>query len=258
MKAYIIDDEKDSREIVKILLNQKFNEIEIVGEASTVKEAIDFLNQNEIDLLFLDIQLNGDTGFDILHALNSIRFDIIFITAYNQYAIDAIKSNALDYLLKPINREEFNQAVEKAVAKGNKNINNVLESLLKMIPTTNNPAIINPEQEKKNQFNKIVLLVGNVYELFSFESIVRLKSDNNYTEFYIADKRKIITSKPLKYYEELLPTDLFLRVHQSHLVNINFIKQVEKGKYSHLILSDGTSVEISISRKEELFMILGV
>lgn len=258
MKAFILDDEKDSREIVKILLSQKFKEIEIVGEASNINDALNFLNQNEIDLLFLDIQLGTGTGFDLLQGLNQINFDIIFITAYNQYAIEAIKSNALDYLLKPINREEFNEAVVKAISNKNKNLNQMVNSLLKMMPSVNNPAILQPSIDKKSNANKLVLLVGNVYELFSFDEIVRLKSDNNYTEFFISDKRKIIASKPLKFYEEILPSDVFLRVHQSHLVNINFIKQVEKGKYSHLILSDGSSVEISLSRKEELFKMLGV
>ena len=258
MKAFIVDDEKDSREIVKILLNQKFTEIEIVGEASNINEALLYLNQHEIDLLFLDIQLGTGTGFDILQGLNQINFEVIFITAYNQYAIDAIKSNALDYLLKPINRDEFNEAVQKAITHKNKNLNQMVDSLLKMMPNSSNPAVIQQSSDKKSITNKIVLLVGTVYELFSFDEIIRLKSDNNYTEFYISDKRKIITSKPLKYYEEILPSDIFLRVHQSHLVNFNYIKQVEKGKYSHLILSDGSSVEISLSRKEELFKMLGV
>ena len=258
MKAFIVDDEKDSREIVKILLNQKFTEIEIVGEASNINEALLYLNQHEIDLLFLDIQLGTGTGFDILQGLNQINFEVIFITAYNQYAIDAIKSNALDYLLKPINRDEFNEAVQKAITHKNKNLNQMVDSLLKMMPNSSNPAVIQQSSDKKSITNKIVLLVGTVYELFSFDEIIRLKSDNNYTEFYISDKRKIITSKPLKYYEEILPSDIFLRVHQSHLVNFNYIKQVEKGKYSHLILTDGCSVEISLSRKEELFKMLGV
>jgi two-component system LytT family response regulator len=255
MKAFIIDDETDSREIIKFLLKSKFPQIDVVGEAATMQDGIDFLNHHTIDILFLDIQLNGATGFDLLRCIHPIHFDIIFITAYNQFAIEAIKNNALDYLLKPIDREEFNDAVQKATLKKNNFLQQQLNALLANIPSQGNPALMIPQNHLS--FSKIVLLVGNVYELIGLEHIIRLKSDNNYTEFFIDDKRKIIASKPLKYYEDMLPPSKFARVHQSHLVNIDFIKQLEKGKHAFLTLIDGSHIEISQSRKEELFKLLG-
>jgi two-component system, LytTR family, response regulator len=256
MKVFIVDDETDSREIIKLLISSKFPQIEIIGEAATLQDGIEFLNHNAIDLLFLDIQLNGATGFDLLHSINNIQFDIIFITAYNQFAIEAIKSNALDYLLKPIDREEFNEAVQKALLKKNTILQQQLNALLASIPTQTHPAKMMAHNALTT--NKMVLLVNNVYELIDLDNIIRLKSDNNYTEFYLADKRKIIASKPLKYYEEMMPNTKFVRAHQSHLVNLNAIKQLEKGKYALLTLTDGSQIEISQSRKEELFKLLGL
>lgn len=256
MKAFIIDDETDSREIIKLLLNSKFPKIQIVGEAATIQDGIDFLNHNTIDLLFLDIQLNGSSGFDLLRHVIDINFDIIFITAYNQFAIEAIKNNALDYLLKPIDDDEFIEAVQKATTTSKNLLRHQLNSLFANIPSQQHPAIV--VSQNQLSLNKIVLLVGNTYELINIENIIRLKSDNNYTEFHLSDKRKIIASKPLKFYEEKLPASKFIRVHQSHLVNSDFIKQLEKGKYALLTLTDGSKIEISQSRKEELFKLLGI
>ncbi|HEY1045388.1 MAG TPA: LytTR family DNA-binding domain-containing protein [Bacteroidia bacterium] len=256
MKAFIVDDETDSREIIKLLLNSNFPKIQIVGEAATIQDGIDFLNHNTIDLLFLDIQLNGSSGFDLLRHVVNVNFDIIYITAYNQFAIEAIKNHALDYLLKPIDDDEFIEAVQKATTSTKNLIQQQLNTLIANIPNQPHPAAM--ASQNQLSLNKIVLLVGNTYELISIENIIRLKSDNNYTEFHLSDKRKIIASKPLKFYEEKLPNFKFIRVHQSHLVNTDFIKQLEKGKYALLTLTDGSKIEISQSRKEELFKILGL
>lgn len=256
MKAFIVDDEIDCREIVRMLLNIQFPQIKVIHEASNINDAVDFLNNNRIDLLFLDIQLNEGTGFDILRKIDNIDFDIIFITAFNQFAIEAIRNNALDYLLKPIDRDEFNSAIQKAISKNIKREKSQLEGLLNEIPAINEPGVLRKEDTKENQ--KIVLLVGNVYELIELKTIIRCKSDSNYTEFYLLDNRKIVVSKGLKYFEEILTQFDFIRVHQSHIVNLEYVKSVEKGKYSYIHLKDGTAVEISLSRKLELFKRLGV
>lgn len=256
MKVFIIDDESDSREIIKLLLHTKFPKIEVVGEASTIQEGVSFLNHNRIDLLFLDVQLNGATGFDLLRHVNQVDFDVIFVTAYHQYAIEAIKNNALDYLLKPIDDDEFIEAVQKAISTKKNLLKEQINTLFANVPVQQYPATGIPQNQLS--LNKIVLLVGNTYELINMESIIRLKSDNNYTEFYLTNNRKIITSKPLKYYEEKLTAPRFIRVHQSHMVNTEYIKQLEKGKYALLTLTDGSKIEISQSRKEELFKLLGL
>ena len=256
MKVFIIDDESDSREIIKLLLQTKFPKIQIVGEASTIQEGVEYLNQNKIDLLFLDIQLNGATGFDLLRHVRDVDFDVIFVTAYNQFAIEAIKNKALDYLLKPIDDEEFFEAVQKAISTKRNLLQQQLDSLLANIPSQHHPAMMLAQNQLS--LNKIVLLVGNTYELIGVDTIIRLKSDNNYTEFYLSNNRKIIASKPLKFYEEKLPASKFIRVHQSHLVNMDYIKQLEKGKYALLTLTDGSKIEISQSRKEDLFKLLGL
>lgn len=256
MKAYIIDDETDSREIIQLLLKTKFPKIQIAGEAGTVQEGIDFLNQNTIDLLFLDIQLNGATGFELLHHIKEVDFDVIFVTAYNQFAIEAIKNNALDYILKPIDDDEFVEAVQRATTSKKNLLKRQFNTLLANIPTHQHSEML--VSQNQLSMNKIVLLVGNTYELINVENIIRLKSDNNYTEFYLSSNRKIIASKPLKFYEDKLPASKFIRVHQSHLVNADYIKQLEKGKYALLTLSDGSKIEISQSRKDELFKLLGL
>jgi two-component system LytT family response regulator len=256
MKAYIVDDESDSRELIKFLLKSKFPQIQIVGESPTVMDSIEFLKKNTIDVLFLDIHLDGATGFEVLQNIEINNINIIFITAYSQFAIEAIKNNALDYILKPIDREEFDEAVQKAILKKNENLKKQLNELL-----TNSAQLDRKEENSKTRsvkLNKIVLLVGNKYELVDFDNIIRLKSDNNYTMFFLKDNRNILTSKPLKYYEELLPENKFVRTHQSHLVNVDYIKEFEKGKHAVLTMFDGSSIEVSNARKEEIFRLLGI
>lgn len=227
MNVVIVEDEKNAQEALKRMLQLTAPHFQIQAVLSNVKSAVKFLNNNEIDLLFLDIQLEDGTGFDLLNQLESQQFGLIFTTAYDAYAIKAFKFSAIDYLLKPIDPDELKGAIERA---------NKRES----------PTITPVATQKDDQ--KIVLKTTDNRYLIAIKDILHLEADGSYTVFYTKEQ-KIMVSKNLKYYEELLQEYGFVRCHQSHLVAQSHIKIL---KTSSLLLSNGSEVPIS-HRKRKLF-----
>jgi two-component system LytT family response regulator len=185
-------------------------------------------------------------GFQLLEQLPKIDFELIFTTSYDQYAIKAIKFSALDYLLKPVDREELQKAVQKVLKKMNGNISQQLEILMQKV---NQPAVA---------VKRIALPTMQGLELVEINSIISCSSNSNYTEFYLADKKKILVSRTLKEIEELLEGYAFMRVHNSHIVNLNAITKYIKGEGGYLIMTDGSTVDVSRSRKEMLLQKLQV
>jgi len=243
MKVFIVDDEPDSRGIIASLIKTHFPTIQIVGEADNIKDAIGFLNSHSINLLFLDIQLQNGTGFDILNALDSIDFDTIFITAFDQYAIEAIKNNAQDYILKPIDREEFNTSVEKALNKQTGKNQQQLQQLLQQLASW-------------NEKGRLRLPTQNGFKMVEVEQIIRLEADSNYTQFILDQKPPMLVSKTMKSFEELLLQYHFIRIHHSHLVNVRFISEYIKGRGGEVILKNGDRLSVSEGRKAELLRVL--
>jgi len=239
LPAVIIDDEQNNIDNLYELLNEYCPEVSIIATACSAEEGLQLIRQTAPDLVFLDIQMPGKTGFDLLKSLDHYNFEIIFVTAYDQYGIRAIKFAAIDYLLKPVNIEELQTAVKKVIIKRQeKKQNHQLENLLKILQQRpdNNPRIALP-LAKETRFVKI-------------DEIIRCESSNNYTTFYFISGEKLVISKPIYEYEDILENYHFIRCHQSHLVNKRFIKSWVKDEGDYLLLEDKTQVPVSRQKKE--------
>lgn len=242
IKAIIIEDESKSRALLQSLVEKHCEGVEIVGAAENVKSGIALIKEKKPDLLFLDVAMPDGTGFDVLEAVKEQNFEIIFTTAFDEYAMKAIKYSALDYLLKPIDLDELQEAVKKLKERGEmerdkKSVEFLLENV----------------KEKKSTYSKITLPTGNAYEIVNVKDIVRCEADGNYTKFFLTDKRRLLISNSMKHYEELLPENDFIRVHHSHLININHVLRYVKTDGGFVVMSDESEVEIS-RRKKDAFL----
>jgi two-component system LytT family response regulator len=243
LKTLIVEDEARGRNALKAMLKE-ISEVNLIGESPDVEDAILKIQIHNPDLVLLDIEMPYKNGFDLLAALPNRTFDVIFTTAYDSYAIKAIKFSAIDYLLKPIDPEELKIAIDKTFEKRKKiqhqpqlQINNLLDNL----------KAIN----KQNFKLSLPTSDGAIY--VPIDEIIRCESDTNYTKFYfINEDRPTVVSKTLKDYDELLTDFGFCRVHHSHLVNLKFIKKYIRGEGGTVVMSDGTEVEVS-RRKREIF-----
>ena len=245
IKAVLIDDDGNLREGMKMMINLYAPEIQIVGEADSVKSGTELMETSKPDIAFLDILMNDGTGFDILEKLNekfgNVNSHIIFITAHEEFAIKAFRFSALDFLLKPVNPDEL-QSVLKKVSnvihqnRDNKNIGLLLENI----------------QKKSEGFKKIALSTSDGIHLFEIKDIIRCESEDNYTKFFIKNHKTIMISKTLKEYEELLKDQGFERIHQSHLINLNELKSYIKKDGGFVIMSDDSQLPVSQRKKERL------
>ncbi|EDP72170.1 response regulator [Flavobacteriales bacterium ALC-1] len=237
IKAILVDDEAYIRDNIKAKLLQYFEEdIQIVGEADGVESAVKLIQDENPNLLFLDIHLQDGTGFDILNRISDKNFDIIFITGFDNHAIKAIKVGALDYILKPIDNNEFRQAVIKAIDGSKQELD--IEKFVE----------ISSEYFQGVQKKRIVLkTLDNVYVVYE-DDILYCKSEGNYTTFYTQKSEKILISKPMKKALELLSDDIFIRCHQSYLVNKKHV--VRYNKQGVLVMNSEVKVPVSSRRKD--------
>lgn len=239
LSTIIIDDEKDARTGLMNLINTYCNNINIVATADCVTEGIERIIENKPDLVLLDIDMPDGTGFDLLRKLMPINFMVIFVTAYSEHAVTAIKYNALDFLQKPLDPEDFLLAINKAVtSKAKEEQNRKLENLLAEI---NNPEKL-----------RIALSTSDSIYFVSPGQIIRIESDSNYSIFYLEDGRKIMVCKPLKEYSELLEDKGFFRSHQSHLINLSYIKEYKKKDGGYILLTNNELVPLSLRKKDKL------
>ncbi|RZL42810.1 MAG: response regulator transcription factor [Pedobacter sp.] len=246
MRAIIIDDESANVEILQVLLAKYCSQVKISASANQVDEAVKLIDLHKPDLLFLDIQMGKSSGFDLLNKLTEKSFEVIFVTAYDNYGIQAVKFAALDYLLKPVNPDELINAIAKAEERiKSKNRNEQLNFLLQQLKT--------PE----NVVQKIALPQHNEIRYVAVNEIVRCEADNTYTYFFLANGEKILISKPLKEYSDLLKPQGFLRTHQSHLVNPSFVKSWLKEDGGVLLMNNGDKIPVSKPNRESVKQILG-
>ncbi len=244
IQTILIDDEENARITLRGLLEAFCPEVEIVGEADSIKSGIAVIKEKEPDLVFLDIRLNPGSGFDILQALDAVDFEIIFVTAYNEYAIRAIRFSALDYLQKPVDVDELQAAVERLAEKHK----------------AEKPAMqLEIFKDALNaQYGRIVLPTLEGFVVVELKNIIRCEADRNYTHFFLDTHKKLTISRTLKVYEELLGENGFVRIHQSHLINLAQIREYKRRKKGGILfLADGTELPVAESRKDELMRKLG-
>lgn len=240
MKVALIDDEQPVRETLQSILEYYFPEFEI-KEATGVAEGVELIKDFLPDLIFLDIKMGDGTGFDLLNRVKGqTNFQLIFVTAHNEYAVKAFKFSAIDYILKPVDPEEVTQAVKKAIQYNAANE-------LKLLSLLSN-QLREPE--------KIVLSDNHNIYLIEIKDIIKCNSVNNYTHFFLADGREIIISKTLKHYEDLLKLHGFFRTHQSHIINLLYFDKYDKKEGGEVVLKDGSRVLVSSRKREELLHVL--
>lgn len=243
--ALLIDDDQHLREGMKSMLDRYFPEIAIIGEAESVKTGIVAMEKHKPQVVFLDIHLSDGTGFDILEEVLRVHgktsSHIVFITAHEQYALKAFKFSALDFLLKPVDPEELQKTVNK-----------IKETLEKNNSFEHIDLLLENIRKKVDNFKRIALSTSDGIHLFEISDIIRCESQDNYTKFYIKNHKPLLISKTLKEYEELLGEHGFERIHQSHLINLAFLKSYIKNDGGYVIMADNTNIPISQRKKERL------
>ena len=236
MKAVIIEDEEVSRKILRNYIGKYCPNVELIGEASNITDGLELIQNNALDLVFLDVEMPFGNGFDLLEKVENRTFETIFVTAYDHYAIEALNNHASYYLLKPISIDEL--------IKG---VNIVVE--IKQKETELQNKILSPKEVFTS--GKITIPQQDGFEVIDVADIVFCKADDNYTEVHLANSKKLV-SKTLKHFEDILTKYSFVRIHKSYLVNINAVTKYKKGKGGSVLVSNGKEILVSASKKANL------
>jgi two-component system, LytTR family, response regulator len=241
IKGVIVDDELKSRESLQILLQDFCKDVEVAAVCQNVEEGYLAIVRHKPDVVFLDIQMQRETGFDLLEKFKRIDFEVVFTTAYSEYAIKAFKFSAIDYLLKPIDIEELNAAVDKIRNRKNSNISERIQQL---------GYNLKPDSPQRY---RLALPSNDGLVFVKVEEVMYCEADSNYTIVHLVNEKKHMVSRTLKEYEELLSGHDFFRIHNSYLINLNFIKNYVRGEGGYVIMKNGTSLDVS-KRKKEAFL----
>lgn len=236
LNAIIVEDEANSREILRNYLAKYCKKVNLIGESSTIQEGLDLIAKNELDLVFLDVEMPFGNAFDLLEKVPDRTFETVFVTAYNQYAMDALNNHAAYYLMKPINIDELVKAVDYV-------------SEIKQKEASLENKVLRPKI--KNIEGKITLPQIDGFQVLNISEILYCRADDNYTEIYLENK-KILVSKTLKYFEDALLEFPFARIHKSYLVNVNEVVKYKKGKGGSVVVSNGKELMVSASKKKDL------
>jgi two-component system, LytTR family, response regulator len=240
IKTVLIDDEIDGIKVLQRLLETYCPDIIIVGKADGVDTGLKLIQQTGPDLVFLDIEMTHGNAFDLLNQLKSIDFQLIFVTAFDSYAVRAFKYGAVDYLVKPVKIDDLIAAVERVRRKmGGNDVRIQMKELMAGVEA------IQLSQQKM----AIPTLTGLIF--VAVKDILRFEARGSYTAIHLSNKQEILATKYIKEYENVLPAALFCRVHKSHIINIHKIKEYQKGKGGYIVMEDGTSIEVASRRREE-------
>lgn len=235
----IVDDEEHCRMALSALLARRFPEVELMGTAADVREGVDLIRRVAPGLVFLDVEMGDRTGFDLLSELGDDRPHIVFTTAHENYAVRAIRFSAIDYLLKPVDADELRASVDKALAARVKPQDQVgVASLLK--------NLIKPATDRR-----LALPVSDGLEMVPMEAILYCAADSNYTLVHLKDRKRLLISRTLKEFEDLLEGELFVRVHHGYLINVRHVRKYIRGEGGEVIMADGTNVAVSRRKKQE-------
>lgn len=242
LRTLIVDDEPDAVSFISSIIREYCPRLDIIGTATSAREGVKAIIEKEPELVFLDVEMPHGSGFDLLAQFPEKTFDVIFITAFNHYAIRAIKFSAVDYILKPINISEFREAVEKVINKRisvhNRNVNysSLFENLRSPRPS------------------RLAIPTNTGMEYLETKDILRIEADRSYSWFFLVDRRKILVSKNLKEYQELLGDCNFFRTHNSHLINLEHVKKYIRHEGGAIEMTDGAQVPISRTRRDLFLM----
>lgn len=245
IRAIIVEDEKHSRETLRGLLDRYCRNVIVVAEADSYRGGLAVIKEFNPQLVFLDIQMPDGSGFRMLEEIDEINFEIIFTTAFDQFAIKAIKYSALDYLLKPIDPEELANALKK-----------VEQKISKLAVNQNIQVLLDNIKNKDADPHKIVLSTSEKIHVIETDQILRCESDNYYTNFFLTDGKQILISKTLKENEEMLGGHNFIRPHKSHLVNVKYIKGYLRSDGGYIEMTDGSKIPVSRRKREKIIEII--
>ncbi|HLP64220.1 LytTR family DNA-binding domain-containing protein [Flavobacterium sp.] len=237
IRSVIVEDETAAREALKNYLSKYCPQVEVIGEAQNIKEAVPLLHETLPQLVFLDVEMPFGNAFDVLEACKDLQFETIFVTAFSEYSLKALNQSAAYYLLKPISIEELIVAVNK-----------VQQHIINNEIFNRNKIIVENFRETKPEKQQVILPTLEGFEVVKMEEIVRLRGNGNFTDIYLSNGSKKMVCRFLKHFSELLPFP-FIRVHKSHIINVNFVKSYNKGGF--LMLHDATEIEVSPTYKDE-------
>ncbi|MEO1517346.1 MAG: LytTR family DNA-binding domain-containing protein [Bacteroidota bacterium] len=240
INAILVDDEFHALKTLKGLLSMYCPDIRVLGEASTIEKATKLLERLEVDVVFLDINIDGRSGFELLDQFPSPNFQILFVTAFNDFAVKAFRYNAIDYILKPIIPDHLQKAVGK-LKNWSADFQSMNRKLSRLV-----------EDIKHQKYEFLTLSTSEGIHVLSVDQIIRLESDRSYTTFFQIDGEKVVISKGIKEYEDLLPNPPFFRMHRSHIINILQIKKVMREEGGYVVMSDNAQLPIARRKKEEL------
>lgn len=241
--SVIVEDEQAAREALKSYLSKYCPQINVVGEASDCREAVDLLHELQPQLVFLDVEMPFGNAFDVLEGCKDLYFETIFVTAFSEYSLKALNRSAAYYLLKPVSIEELILAVNK-----------VQQHILKQEVFNRNRILIDNFKETRPEKQQIILPTLEGFEVVKMEDIVRLQGNGNFTDIYLVDKSKKMVCRFLKHFSEILPYP-FMRVHKSHIINCNHVVSYHKSAGGYVVLDDRTEIEISTSYKDEFLKV---
>lgn len=243
IKSVIVEDETAAREALKNYLKKYCPQVEVIGEAANIKEAVPLLHETKPQLVFLDVEMPFGNAFDVLEACQDLQFETIFVTAFSEYSLRALNMSAAYYLLKPISIEELIAAVTK-----------VHQQIMKKELFNRNKIILENFKEKQPEKQQVILPTMEGFEVVMAEDIVRLQGNGNFTDVFLKNGQKKMICRFLKHFAEILPFP-FLRVHKSHIVNVNFIQSYQKANGGYITMHDGAEVDVSPSYKEEFLKV---
>jgi len=243
IRSVIVEDEAAAREVLRSYLMKYCPQVEIIGEAQNSKEAISLLHETEPQLVFLDVEMPFGNAFDVLDGCKDLHFETIFVTAFSEYSLRALNQSAAYYLLKPVSIEDLIIAVNK-----------VQQHIHRSEIFNRNKVIVENFRESRPEKRQVILPTLEGFELVKMEDIIRLQGNGNFTDIYLTGKSKKMVCRFLKHFTEILPFP-FIRVHKSHIINVNFVKSYHKSSGGYVVLEDNTEIEISPSYKEEFLRV---